>query len=290
MMRIIDEFRHAVKFECSGLLQQLEDDRVNCFGRWLSVSHLLLAFERKYFVDLEIKEGRIYHEFVALPSDYRRFAVFKGKRYAATLDIRACHPTFLGRAIWELFQQDQAAIEEKLNGAVDRVALERQASQWTKLFTDENADPRGVIMEESEIRLQMKDMKQCLNTWLNGAKKYRRKTDGRWDLKNNQRLEAWFQARFPEIARVWTVMEQRQITGRIIMEEYEYQLMLNPALYRLGDELALTLAYEYDGAGVFATPNDPDLPAKLDIVRSFIQEQSMRHFGVPVVVKGELIG
>ena len=101
-------------------------------------------------------------------------------------------------------------------------------------------------------------------------------------MKNNKRLEAWFQGQFPEMASVWGAMEIRQITGRLIMEEYEGPLMLDPALYALGDELGLTLSYEYDGVGVFAERGDPNLSEKLKKVSSFIHQNAKERFAVPV--------
>ena len=65
-------------------------------------------------------------------------------------------------------------------------------------------------------------------------------------------------------------------------------LMLDPALYAFGNELRLKLAYEYNGVGVFAEPNDPALSAKLDLLRGYIQRRAVDLFGVAVVVKAEL--
>ena len=105
MKRIIDEFSHAVKFEREPLLGQLSADLSENLGRFNSAIYHLLALERKEFGELEVKEGRIYHEFVGLPSEYRVFASFKGNPYVATLDIRACHPTFLGKMLREFYQE-----------------------------------------------------------------------------------------------------------------------------------------------------------------------------------------
>jgi hypothetical protein len=287
--RIIDEFSHAVMFDRDGVLNQLRRDNVECPGRFGSALHHLLALVKKTFRELELKEGRIYHEFVGLPSEYRPFALFNGKPYVATVDIRACHPTFLGRLLQEYHQQEAAAIAAQLNGGVNQPALEGECNRWTDMFTHPTIDPREAIMNEAGMAIDRRDMKDCLNTWLNGAKKYQRRTDGRWDMNNNKRLEAWFQQRFPEMARVWTAMEHRQITGRIITEEYEGPLMLDPALYALGDELGLTLSYEYDGVGVFSQRDDPELTAKMERVGAFIQRQSVEKFNVPVVVKAELL-
>lgn len=287
--KIIDGFRSDVKFEPDALLNQLRSDRAKAPGRFASALHGLLALATRKFCELKVKEGRIYHEFVGLPSAYRPFALFKGKPYVATLDIRACHPTFLGSLLRDFHQQEAAAIAAKLNRDVNRRSLEGECNRWTDLFTHPTIDPRGVIVNEAGTTIDRRDMKDCLNSWLNGAKKYQRKTDGKWDMRNNKRLEAWFQAQFPEMARVWTAMEQRHITGILITEEYEGPLMLAPALYSLAEGLGLTLSYEYDGVGVFAERGDPKLPAKLEKVSAFIQRQSVERFDVPVVVKVALL-
>ena len=61
---------------------------------------------------------------------------------------------------------------------------------------------RDAIMREARITIDLSDMKECLNWWLNGAKKYKRKTDGRWNTTDNQALERWFRRFFPEMAKV----------------------------------------------------------------------------------------
>jgi hypothetical protein len=40
------------------------------------------------------------------------------------------------------------------------------------------------------------------------------------------------------------------------------------------------LAYEYDGVGVFADRDDPELPLKLGKISSFIRKQSVNRFQV----------
>lgn len=289
MMRIIDEFHHGVMFQRDGLLELLRRQHTEAPQRYRSALHHLLALDRRKFVELEVKEGRIYNHFVALPSEYRPLALFKGKPYVATVDIRACHPTFLGTLLLEFYHEEAPAVTASLNGNLNQQAFEAECCQWKDIFVHPTIDPREVIKTEAGINLVKEDVKECLNTWLNGAKKFKRRTDERWDVKNNRRLEAWFQRRFPEMAKVWTAVEQRQITGRCIMEEYEGPLMLDPALYAFGNELGVTLAYEYDGVGVFAKPDDSNLPAKLELLGSFIQRQSAERFGVPVVVKAELL-
>ena len=89
-MRAIDEFRYGLKFERAGLLKQLRLDSSRAGVRHAFVVHLLLAFETRTFCDLILKEGQIYHEFVSLPWNYRRYAAFKGKRYVTFLNVKEC--------------------------------------------------------------------------------------------------------------------------------------------------------------------------------------------------------
>jgi hypothetical protein len=290
MMRIIDELHHGVKFQREGLLALLNHQKAVAPKRQRSALHHLLALERRKFKELRLKEGRIFNRFVALPSEYRPLAIYKGNPYVATVDIRACHPTFLGTLLLGFYRQEAPAITAGLNGNLNQQAFEAECRQWTEMFIHPNHDPREAIKAEAGIGLVKDDVKDCLNTWLNGAKKFKRRTDERWDYKNNRRLEAWFQGRFPEMAKVWTAMEHRRITGRVITEEYEGPLMLDPSLYAIGDELGLALTYEYDGVGVFAEPDDPELSAKLEHVKAFIQRKSVERFGVAVVVNGDVFG
>lgn len=105
--RIVDDFRHGVKFERDGLLKQLRVDNHSLQSRarerLCSVVHPLLAFETRKFCELKLNKGKIYHEFISLPWNYRRFALFKGKPYIAFLDIKDCQPKFAGSLPCDLF-------------------------------------------------------------------------------------------------------------------------------------------------------------------------------------------
>lgn len=294
IQRIIDEFRHEVKFQPDGLLRKLRSDKTNDHGAFSSALHLLLAFETRKFCKLEVKEGRIYYEFVALPSEYRRFATLDGDPYVATLDIRACHPTFLGRFLHELYQNfmdealgDEAspedlALQERLN-QVNRNVLANECNTWTQIFTNPE-DPRDWIIRKANINVSRDDMKKCLNTWLNGGNEYRRKDDGRRRRQEHKLFDTWFTGRFPEMAKVLAAVGTRKFIGTEITDAYERSLMMDPALYELAQEMGLRLSYEYDGVGVFAETNGAELRAALERLAKFVQERSVELFRVPVVV------
>jgi hypothetical protein len=251
---------------------------------------------------LEVKEGRIYHSFIALPEEYRPFALFNGNPYVATVDIRACWPTFLGKFLRDFYQYWMKAsrldvseappnageIAEYLKREVNLAALEKEVARWIKLFTDTSTDPRDAIMAAIGIQIDREDMKKCLNTWLNGAKKYERVTDGRWNMKNITALESWFATTFPNMAKVWSVDERDQ-TGQWLGDFYEGDIMLTPRLYAYAESLGLTLSYEYDGVGVFAKRDDAELSAKLEKVKAFIQSLSVKKFQLPAEVRIKMI-
>ena len=305
MMRLIDEFNHTVTFEKDALLAELEKDKVECKARYDYALHILLDFETRWFTELEVKNGRIYHSFIALPREYRPFALFKGNPYVATLDMRACWPTFLGKLLRDLYefwlrtcQQNDAQanpttdeIGSYLKTEVNLVALENECAHWKRLFTDTSTDPRDAIMAAIGIRIHRDDMKECLNTWLNGAKKYERVTDGRWNLTNTRALEAWFTATFPNMAKVWNmdVLQERRRTGECLGDFYEGEIMLDAGLYAYAETLGLNLSYEYDGVGVFAARDDNELPTKLERVKAFIQNLAAEKFQLPVEVKLKLV-
>lgn len=124
-LRIIDEFRHGVKFERAGLLRQLRIDGnsisnsswaytaagfksrgVGIAGpriRHAEVLPLLLAFEEQNFCELILKDGKIYHEFEDIPWNYRRFTFFTGKPYVGFWAIKEFQPHFVGSLPPELF-------------------------------------------------------------------------------------------------------------------------------------------------------------------------------------------
>ena len=304
MQKRIHLLNATVKFDEDEIFKQLEHDRVNKPGRYRSALHHLLALERKSFKGLEIKAGRIYHEWVGLPKPYRLFASVNGRRYSAILDIRCCHPTFLGRYLRESWDgllklcrdetdkpnpnKDLLKHGERLSKEVKFFELEDQCNRWTEFFTDPNTDPRDVLLRKLDITGTKQDVKDCLNWWVNGAKKYLRTTTGKWNATDTRKLEEWFGKNFSAMAQVWATFD-RDKTGEAIMEEYELKLMLDPALYAFGDSLKLTLANEYDGVGVFAEPDEKGLLSKLERLKQYIQSQSAKKFDVPVVVKAEVL-
>jgi hypothetical protein len=302
--QIVNAFTTAVTFDRDAVWNQLERDKVAAPGTYRSAVHHVSAIVEKKFSDLKIENGRIYNNFVNLPREYKPFARFKGKPYVAILDIRACHPTFLGEFLRDFYQSTIAAyrngiasshpdlvahdIAEWQTKKVNLLALLAEHSRWTDIFTHPTVDPREAIMREAGMRIDLRDMKECMNWWLNGAKKYKRITDGRLNQRDIDDLDRWFRRNFAEMNKVWSVFN-RKATGCLISENYEGVLMLDPALYTLGDELGLTLSYEYDGVGVFAERGETELPAKLEKVKAFIQRQSEEKFNVRVVVKAELL-
>jgi len=298
--QIVNAFITTVTFDRDAVWNRLEQDKTEAPKVYRSAVHHVTALVEKNFNELEIDHGRIYNDFVALPSEYRPFAKLNRKVYVATLDIRACHPTFLGEFLRDYYQSSMDEFDGRTSGTnqspkhleaaarmkkdVNLLALLVERNRWTEIFTHPTIDPRDAVMAEAHMAIDGRDMKRCMNTWLNGGKKYKRKSDSRWNKVDMDDLDRWFKRNFPEMNKVWSAFN-RKATGCLISEEYEGPLMLNPALYTCADELGLTLAYEYDGVGVFAERADSELSAKLKTVGAFIQRQAAEKFNVPVVVK-----
>ena len=126
-MRLIDDFRYGVKFDHKELLKQLRRDRdtpsqmsrkaIKVDGelhshtstpianiRFQSVLHPLLAFETRKFCPLIRDErGLVYHEFMSLPRQYRRFASVQNKPYIDGFYMQEYHPELLERIHDDLF-------------------------------------------------------------------------------------------------------------------------------------------------------------------------------------------
>lgn len=83
--RTIDAFNHAVRFDQNRLLAQLRSDRAHNAKRYRAALHHLLAIERRDFGELELKGGRIYNVFSALPLEYRIIGKLKRRVYVAVM-------------------------------------------------------------------------------------------------------------------------------------------------------------------------------------------------------------
>ena len=114
-LQAIDAFRRGVTFEHTDLLRALKLDKsVLAELKWDMTARpamagaalpFLLAIVRRDFGPLERREGKIDYEFASLPAKYRRFAVFNGRPYAASLGFYGGHVSFLGKMLNDAYQR-----------------------------------------------------------------------------------------------------------------------------------------------------------------------------------------
>ena len=166
--RIVHSFISEVIFD-SVVWDQLDHDKADkdkC-GTWRSGEHHVRALVEKKLPDLEIAHGRVYNDFVAMPEKYRPFARHKRKPYIATLDIRACHPTFLGEFLRDYYQSTADEYRSRpANTYPSADAFQRakwlwkninllvppmERDRWTEIFTHPTIDPRAAIMGEAGL-------------------------------------------------------------------------------------------------------------------------------------------
>jgi hypothetical protein len=192
-------------------------------------------------------DGRVWNLVVAMGREYRPHLRYKGMNYVASIDQRACHPTFLGLFLLSFYKLKQAV--STLHYTAGNLDIQRESEEWTRFAT--SMDFRKKVGQEVGWPENM--VKKRMNRWINGWK--------------YEKLDEWLSKRFPALGTVWTGMDTptRKKTGPQISLNFETKIFQDPELYRLADSLGLKLSYEYDGVGVFAlSPNiDPELN-KLD--------------------------
>jgi hypothetical protein len=155
------------------------------------------------------------------------------------------------------------------------VALEREHQKWISFFCDPNKDPKEVIQQACGFE-DVETAKAAMNQSLNGSTQY-------------PEYLAWMKTEFPLIFQLWQETEVK-FTGNAIAKKFERQLMLHEELYDRAEELGIVkIMPEHDGLGVFAEDDDMELPSKLASLVKYLQTYSIKHFGVPIVIKTKMV-
>jgi hypothetical protein len=209
----------------------------------------LITFREKVFGELKNNEldGRIYNEFVGMKTDLRQAFKYKNMTRQATIDIRACHPTFFGLYIYNYYiynhvksigNKSNNAFVYKIEGTTDNSAtteplkqlpdvkisdLNKEYNKWTELFTNPDVDAREIIAKEAGY--EVKQVKQALNETINGCVKYKK-------------LLKWIETHFPILYSIWQTTDVSK-TGNNITKDYECELMLDRTLYKMTEEMNL---------------------------------------------------
>jgi hypothetical protein len=217
------------------------------------------------------KSSRLFHPLVNFPSLLRGQLFTRELIYAGEVDIRACWPTFLSAQLLELHKDADEA-------------LKAECAKWQAAFCDDKIDPRTTILKETALAITPKEMKECLNKYLNGAVQAAEKKD-RTISARYKVVDEWFSCAYPRMHRAWKAAGPDTL-GEKIGRNFETPLMADGRLYDYAGSKGVLICYQYDGFGVFAKPGGQKaLEEVLDGLRRLMRDISIEKFRVPIVVR-----
>ena len=250
-----------------------------------------------------IKDGRIHHPWVCMPSLLRPFFSLRGKKHLRILDLRSAHPTFWAKYICEISRLPEYLslnedIKETLktkhkeysdistNNSISYSSypippvtqhyvsqnvtdLIKEYIKWTEFWTDPDIDPKQQIIDDLGGTYSRDEIKELINASINS--------------KYNSVFN-WIEKNYPALFEIWNKTDLRK-TGNNISRFYETKLMLDPELILLAESMGLEVLTEHDGLGLFGDEGDPDLDTKVGNLRDWIQEKSVALFGMRLQAK-----
>jgi hypothetical protein len=260
-----------------------------------------------------IKDARIHHPWVCMPSLLRPFFLLRGKKYLRTIDIRSCHPTFWAKYICEI-----SRIPEYLSLNEDiKDLLKTKYKEYNNILTNNsiytNSIYHSLIYNSSippspvsqhyvsqNVTLLIEEYIKWTEFWTNPDVDPKQQiikdlggTYSRDEIKElinasiNSKKNAvfnWIQNHYPALFAIWNKIELKK-TGNNISRFYETKLMLDPELIRLAESMGLDVLTEHDGHGIFSDENDSELDGKVGKLRDWVQEKSVALFGLKVQIK-----
>lgn len=250
-----------------------------------------------------IKDGRIHHPWVCMPSLLRPFFSLRGKKYLRTLDLRSAHPTFWAKYICDISRLPEylslnEEVKETLNTKYKEYSyiltnksisyssyptppvtqhyvsqnvtdLINEYINWTEFWTNPDIDPKQQIIDDLGGTYSRDEIKEQINASIN--------------LQKND-VFYWIKKNYPVLFDIWEKTNRKK-TGNYISRFFETKLMLDPELILLAESMGLEVLTEHDGLGLFGDEGDPDLDTKVGNLRDWIQEKSVALFGLKVQVK-----
>ncbi len=274
-------------------------------GQIYTIEHYKDSIKNGQFKKLRrcIKDGRIHHPWVCMPSLLRPFFSLRGKKYLRILDLRSAHPTFWAKYICEISRLPEYLslnedIKETLkteykeysdiltNNSISYSSyptppvtqhyvsqnvtdLITEYIKWTEFWTNPDIDPKQQIIDDLGGTYSRDEIKELINASINS--------------KDNSVFN-WIAKNYPALFEIWNKTDLKK-TGNNISRFYETKLMLDPELILLVEGMGLDVLGEHDGIGVFAEEKDSDLDAKILKLKNWIQDRSVALFGLKVQVK-----
>lgn len=224
-------------------------------------------------------DSRVWHQLIALKSEYRRFLKFKNYRYAAVLDQRAAHPSYFGPFCRGVIEDATIKLPP-----INRPSLEIEIEEYNKLFNG-IPDPRDTMA--AELGLEKAELKNALSVWINGGKEI--EINDKRDRITVPKIHEWYKRHYPQMTIILETLIPTRLIGPTISANYETKVFQDVSLYELALSMNLKLAYEYDGIGIFASNDEPDLTGKIEKIKNHIKDFSKTIFGFSIVLKVETI-
>ena len=259
-------------------------------------------------------DGRLYHPFVMMKSDFRPAFTLRGKKFLRNIDIRSCYPSFFAKYIFDITKLSEylslnPEIEKALKSKNKELITELTKNClypnnhyhnniYTLLTTNQPFKllhylGENVTTFEEEVRNwnlfwnhPLIDPKQQIITDL-GIKCSRKQIKKCINSAINgspNKAFYWIKENFPVLFSIWQKINPEE-TGPRISKLYESQIILDPELFHLAESLDLEILNLHDGIGAFGFETDPELDSKAEKLRDCIQERSLRLFGLAIQVK-----
>lgn len=269
-----------LSYEFQGVDEKLLEDFTAGHNITSTLSNLIDIFSKTYEpLKRNETDSRVWHQLIALKSDYRRFLKFKNYRYAAVLDQRAAHPSYLGLFCRGVIEDDTIKLPP-----INRPSLKIEIEEYNRLFNG-IPDPRDTMA--AELGLEKPELKSALSVWINGGKEI--ELNDKRDRVTVPKIHEWYKRHYPQMTMILETLIPIRLIGPCISANYETKIFQDVSLYELALSMNLKLAYEYDGIGIFASNDEPDLTGKIEKIKSHIQDSSKNLFGFPIVLKVETI-
>jgi hypothetical protein len=259
-------------------------------------------------------DGRLYHPFVMMKSDFRPAFTLRGKKFLRDIDIRSCFPSFFAKYLFDITKLSEYLIS---NPELEK-ALKSKNKELTLELTNNSIYPNNkyynniynllttnqpfkllhylgenVTTFEEEVRKwnifwnhPIIDPKQQIITDL-GIKCSRKQIKKCINSAINgspNKAFYWIKENFPVLFSIWQKTNPNE-TGPRISKLYESQIILDPELFHLAESLDLEILTSHDGICVFGSETDPELDSKAAKLKDCIQERSFRLFGLTIQVK-----
>jgi hypothetical protein len=287
----------------------------------LKATMSLTDFAERSFVDLKHNESdhRVWNEFVGMKSDLRKYFSLGDLKYRFVMDIRSCHPLFLGHYLVNVSKPratpsnpNQVWGDALLKSIAERKERERsESSSYSNSTTITNlplskptfttssrTNPishyvggnSDILAELARWNLLFSDpdtdpkavLIRDLGYTRDQAKAALNQTIN--GSRQYRKFIMWFEARFPLLYAVWERTYKDRV-GVNVSSYYETTLMQDMDLYGLAEELGLLLTYEFDGCGVMCREDDGEVLVKIQRLIENIQAKSQVLWGLrPVIV------